>query len=205
MMKIIVVSALLVSMVLAEPPAPRGRFASAAQTSYLPPNRRTSGPPANSYVPPSSSYGVPSTNYGAPSDTYGPPTQGFNTQNDAPSTNYGPPSNTYGVPEQNGGYEQEAPAKYEFEYKVLDYPSGNDFGHKEERDGSVTTGRYYVLLPDGRKQIVTYVADENGYRPTITYEEASNGQNGYNNNAQSGYNNNAQSGYNNNAQAFQGY
>lgn len=109
---------------------------------------------------------------------------------------------------------------------MLDYPSGNDFGHKEERDGSVVTGKYYVLLPDGRKQvsesicslimkilnrlnpppvqIVNYIADENGYRPTITYEEAaSNG--GYNNNAQqSGYNNNAQqSGYNNNAQGYQ--
>lgn len=34
-----------------------------------------------------------------------------------------------------------------------DYASGNDFGHMESRDGDKTVGRYYVLLPDGRKQV----------------------------------------------------
>lgn len=37
---------------------------------------------------------------------------------------------------------------------VKDDPSGNDFGHRESRDGTRTEGRYYVLLPDGRKQVV---------------------------------------------------
>jgi len=44
-------------------------------------------------------------------------------------------------------------------------------------------------------QIVNYIADENGYRPTITYEETNRG----------GYNNNAQQGYDSNAQGFGGY
>lgn len=44
-------------------------------------------------------------------------------------------------------------------------------------------------------QIVTYEADKNGYRPTITYEETNQGQN-------NGYANS--NGYSNNGQ-FQGY
>ena len=61
-------------------------------------------------------------------------------------------------------------ADYDWEYKVLDHYSGNDFGHKESRKDYLTTGEYYVLLPDGRRQTVTYVADQNGYVPQIVYE-----------------------------------
>jgi len=32
------------------------------------------------------------------------------------------------------------------------------------------TGAYSVLLPDGRNQVVTYVADENGYNAKVNYE-----------------------------------
>lgn len=67
-------------------------------------------------------------------------------------------------------YGFQEPAKYEFEYQVTDEESGNDFGHKEQRDGDLTTGEYNVLLPDGRKQIVTYEADLDGYKPVVTYE-----------------------------------
>lgn len=45
----------------------------------------------------------------------------------------------------------------------------NDFGHKESRQGYSATGKYYVALPDGRFQTVTYVADAQGYRPTVEY------------------------------------
>lgn len=45
------------------------------------------------------------------------------------------------------------PANYSFEYMVKDDESGNDFGHRESRMGDRAEGRYYVLLPDGRKQV----------------------------------------------------
>lgn len=51
-----------------------------------------------------------------------------------------------------------------------DQENGVEFGHKESRDGDVATGQYNVLLPDGRKQIVEYQADTEGYKPKISYE-----------------------------------
>lgn len=62
------------------------------------------------------------------------------------------------------------PAKYEFEYEVNAPEFGTQFGHKESRDGDVAVGEYNVLLPDGRKQIVQYTADTEGYKPKISYE-----------------------------------
>lgn len=90
----------------------------------------------------------------------------------APSAQY-LPSNQFGN-SQNFGYDYNAievttPAKYGFEYSVND-GYGNDFGHKEKRSGDSTEGVYSVLLPDGRKQIVHYEADSNGFRPRISYE-----------------------------------
>ena len=52
---------------------------------------------------------------------------------------------------------------YNWEYAVND-AHYNNFGHKESRDHYVANGVYYVDLPDGRTQTVTYIADENGYR-----------------------------------------
>lgn len=190
-----------------------------------------SGPSA-----PSQQYGAPSYDApSAPSQQYGAPSNSYQQQSPVPSypsaaplqTSYGPPSSGYADTGSNGysngGYENAGePAKYNFEYAVQDYQSGNDFGHMESRDGDKTVGRYYVLLPDGRKQvrrggltgliliinnklfptqIVTYEADKNGYRPTITYEETNQGQNG-NQGGQGGYSNS--NGYNNNGQ-FNGY
>lgn len=62
------------------------------------------------------------------------------------------------------------PSNYEFHYNIQDADEGTQFGHKEFRDGHVTKGQYTVLLPDGRRQIVDYIADEHGYRPSIRYE-----------------------------------
>jgi hypothetical protein len=59
---------------------------------------------------------------------------------------------------------------YSFDWAVLDGPSYNDFGHKETSDGKVVTGTYYVNLPDGRRQIVTYKADDYGYVADVKYE-----------------------------------
>lgn len=134
-------------------------------------------PPASNYLPPqsapSSQYGAPSfgssgsgyqrqqsQQYNAPSNSYIPPQQ----NNYSPSASYSAPSysaqpsSSYGAPSGQGnggygGYGNSEPARYNFEYNVQDYQSGNDFGHMESRDGDRTTGRYYVLLPDGRKQV----------------------------------------------------
>ncbi|XP_063591644.1 cuticle protein 7-like [Penaeus indicus] len=77
----------------------------------------------------------------------------------APAYGYGAPTPAY------------APAKYDFNYAVNDPPSGNDFGHQESRDGDLTQGSYYVLLPDGRLQRVTYnVNGDSGYLAEVTYE-----------------------------------
>ena len=62
----------------------------------------------------------------------------------------------------------QGPANYNWEYAVND-AQYNDFGHKETRDGYQATGKYYVNLPDGRTQIVTYTADANGYTPVVEY------------------------------------
>lgn len=57
-----------------------------------------------------------------------------------------------------------------------DQQYGVKFGHQENRQGDVAVGSYYVLLPDGRTQHVEYQADQDGYKPKISYEE---GQGGY--------------------------
>lgn len=64
----------------------------------------------------------------------------------------------------------QAPPKYVFEYTVKDPYYGGHYGHVEQRDGYVTKGSYFVDLPDGRRQTVTYTADEYGYHPVVSYE-----------------------------------
>lgn len=66
-------------------------------------------------------------------------------------------------------------ANYESKYEVENQEEGVKFGHEENRQGEVTMGSYYVLLPDGRTQHVEYQVDQNGYRPKITYEEPQGG------------------------------
>merc|ERR1719500_2603705 len=64
----------------------------------------------------------------------------------------------------------DADALYTWEYAVKDDYSNNDFGHKEARDGAHTDGKYYVALPDGRLQTVTYTVDGyDGYVPVVEY------------------------------------
>ena len=68
-------------------------------------------------------------------------------------------------------YEKEPARPYDFEYAVKDEYSGNDFGHNEISDGAITSGRYFVLLPDGRLQTVTYTADhDSGFIADVAYE-----------------------------------
>ncbi|XP_073846646.1 cuticular protein 56F [Musca autumnalis] len=187
----------LAVVVSAEPPV---------SNNYLPTNQQ----PSNNYLPPQNSYQAPNSNYlppqrggagagsvAAPSNSYGAPAL---TSAIFPKQGGAAPSSQYGVPGAAGygagagAEENYGPAKYEFKYDVQDYESGNDFGHMEARDGDFTTGRYYVLLPDGRKQIVEYEADQNGYRPSIRYEQVNGGQQagGRGGNYNGGYDSNAQ-------------
>ncbi|XP_037776875.1 extensin-1-like [Penaeus monodon] len=66
---------------------------------------------------------------------------------------------------------------YEYQYAVRRDQatplSGHDtplFGHTEAHNGHTRKGKYFVHLPDGRVQTVTYYADETGYHPTVSYE-----------------------------------
>ncbi len=63
------------------------------------------------------------------------------------------------------------PAKYHYKYAVKDDYSYVDFGAKENRHGDYTDGYYYVVLPDGRRQIVNYYVDGySGYVADVKYE-----------------------------------
>jgi len=60
---------------------------------------------------------------------------------------------------------------YEFGYDVDDSNTDNAFSQKETSDGMVITGEYRWLMPDGRTQIVEYLADwAKGYYATVRYE-----------------------------------
>ena len=53
----------------------------------------------------------------------------------------------------------QAPANYNFDYAVKDDYSYVDMGHNEQRHGDNTKGEYFVVLPDGRRQTVSYYVD----------------------------------------------
>ncbi len=58
--------------------------------------------------------------------------------------------------------EPEGPAVYNFNWAVKDDPTNNNYGQTEDRNGDKTSGSYYVSLPDGRLQKVTYSIDGQG-------------------------------------------
>ncbi|XP_068217546.1 pro-resilin-like [Palaemon carinicauda] len=59
---------------------------------------------------------------------------------------------------------------YSFGYALKDDYTGNDFGHQETRDGYNTIGHYYVNLPGGSYQKVSYnVGGNSGVLPQVTY------------------------------------
>lgn len=53
---------------------------------------------------------------------------------------------------------------------MKDRQSGDDFSHQQAQNGEATQGEYRVKLPDGRTQIVSYTADDSGYRADVSYE-----------------------------------
>ncbi|KAK7034471.1 hypothetical protein SK128_023576 [Halocaridina rubra] len=90
----------------------------------------------------------------------------------ADSPPYRPPVPSYNAPAPAyGSSAAEGPAQYDFNYAVKDEYSGNDFGHQEARNGYDTQGTYYVQLPDGRLQTVTYTVNgDSGYVAQVAYE-----------------------------------
>nr|XP_027206664.1 cuticle protein 21-like [Penaeus vannamei] len=80
---------------------------------------------------------------------------------------YNPPAPAYSAPAPAPS----GPAQYDFNYAVKDDYSGNDFGHQESRNGYDTQGTYYVQLPDGRLQTVTYTVNgDSGYVAEVSYQ-----------------------------------
>lgn len=66
-----------------------------------------------------------------------------------------------------------------FRYSVNDF-NGNEQSHQQNRGpGNAVNGQYKVLLPDGRLQTVTYIADEGGYRAKVDYTPAAPGEVNY--------------------------
>ncbi|XP_066948408.1 mucin-12-like [Macrobrachium rosenbergii] len=65
---------------------------------------------------------------------------------------------------------QETPEQFLFSYGVNDDKTGNSFAHQQATGAQGTQGEYRVALPDGRTQVVSYTADENGYNAVVTYE-----------------------------------
>jgi len=56
-----------------------------------------------------------------------------------------------------------------YEYAIDDY-YGNKHSKKEKIDGETARGEYRTLLPDGRRQIVTYDSGPNGHLANVAYE-----------------------------------
>merc|ERR1719464_55427 len=84
----------------------------------------------------------------------------------APS--YGAPA--YRAPTYKEPSYKEEPASYSYGYDVKDDYAGVNFGQSESRDGHATNGKYYVLLPDGRTQTVSYDVDGySGYVADVQY------------------------------------
>lgn len=60
---------------------------------------------------------------------------------------------------------------FDFNYVVKDDYYGTDYSHNAISDGDQVKGEYRVQLPDGRVQIVSYVADwATGYHANVRYE-----------------------------------
>ncbi|XP_050680140.1 pro-resilin-like, partial [Leptidea sinapis] len=178
-------------------------------TQYGAPNSRnfeSYASPKSSYLPSqfdsySARNNALSAQYGLPDKSTNAVISSYASVRSNPSEKYGPsaskmPSEEYGAPDvynsqSSLGYNyarnaldelrNQEPAYYDFDYKVNDIVSGSDFGHKETRQENKAEGSYFVVLPDGTKQVVEYEADERGFKPRISVEPA--GFQGYDDNA----------------------
>lgn len=66
---------------------------------------------------------------------------------------------------------EQEPKPYSFAYDVNDEYYYDNHGRQEKSDGKTTSGSYHVVLPDGRRQVVTYTVDPyGGYVADVKYE-----------------------------------
>ncbi|XP_019889955.1 pro-resilin isoform X2 [Ooceraea biroi] len=183
------------------PPSSYGVPERNGNTNYNGKNQFNDG---NNGREPLTSYGLPNrvnTNginafgniNGELSSSYGPPNSdgnGENFRNNNTNGYLSASSNGNAENFKNGGNDGESyndnaqkennePTKYEFSYSVKDERSGSNYGHMETREGDRIQGEFNVLLPDGRKQIVEYEADQDGFKPQIRYEGEVNTAGGY--------------------------
>ncbi|XP_045780856.1 GATA zinc finger domain-containing protein 14-like [Maniola jurtina] len=89
--------------------------------------------------------------------------------------------------DENNNEDYDQDQNYAFSYRVKDQKTGDDFSHKQQSVSGGTNGEYRVRLPDGRLQIVSYTADENGYNADVRYDEDE--VNNLKNNINNDYNN----------------
>jgi rRNA maturation protein Nop10 len=65
---------------------------------------------------------------------------------------------------------QGPPMPYSFRYAVYNPLYHNNFGHEQSSDGRVTTGSYFVALPDGRLQTVNFKDEGYGFMAQVNYD-----------------------------------
>ncbi|CAB0004512.1 unnamed protein product [Nesidiocoris tenuis] len=144
----------------------------APSAQYLPPNSGGGGGGGNGYG--GSRLGGGGSGFGATGGSGGSGYGGGSGGSGA--SGYGGSGGGTGGGASGPGEEGGKPEPFSFSYEVKDAESGNDYSHKAESDGNTVRGEYNVLLPDGRRQKVTYTADSQGYNADVQYEgEATSG------------------------------
>ncbi|XP_037912988.1 cuticle protein 19.8-like [Hermetia illucens] len=78
------------------------------------------------------------------------------------------PNTTVSPKESQEEDDYDSNPKYNFQYDVKDFTTGDNKNHKESRDGDVVHGQYSVADPDGFKRVVDYTADSiNGFNAVV--------------------------------------
>ena len=67
-------------------------------------------------------------------------------------------------------YDEQPNPQYSYKYQVSDDPQQTYIAHEENRDGAAVSGQYSYVDPFGGLVTVSYIADEDGYRETRSYE-----------------------------------
>ena len=141
------------------PPPPINKYRPVPVPAYEPAPQPAYKPVPQPTYKPAPAYKPASTHDYKPTNTpVYKPTPTYNHENTAYKA-----APSYKEPEHE-------PIFYSYGYDVNDSYSGVDFGQNESRDGYTTSGKYYVQLPDGRLQTVTYKVDDySGYVADVSY------------------------------------